>query len=116
MLNAILTKIMGSKNERDLKRIQPAVQRINELEAGMAGLTDTELAEQTPKLRERRAAGEPLDDLLPEAFAAAREAGKRALNMRHFDVQLIGGNVLYDGKIAEMATGEGKTLVATLTA
>ena len=116
MFGAILTKIVGSKNDRDLKQITPIVQRINDLEAEMARRSDIELAGLTPKFRERLANGEPLDDILPEAFAAVREVGKRALNMRHFDVQLIGGVVLHRGRIAEMKTGEGKTLVATLPA
>jgi preprotein translocase subunit SecA len=116
MFNAILTKIVGSKNERDLKRLAPIVEHINGLEPEMQRLSDVELGELTPKFRRRLADGESLDDLLPEAFAAVREAGRRTLNMRHFDVQLIGGMVLHHGKIAEMKTGEGKTLVATLPA
>jgi preprotein translocase subunit SecA len=116
MFSSILTKIVGSKNERDLKRIVPIVERINELEAEMSRLSDIQLAELTPKFRERVANGEALDDILPEAFAATREVAKRKLNMRHFDVQLIGGVVLHRGRIAEMKTGEGKTLVATLPA
>ncbi len=116
MFSAILTKIVGSKNDRDLKQIAPIVARINELEPEMARRSDAELAGLTPKFRERFAAGEGLEDLLPEAFAAVREVGKRVLNMRHFDVQLIGGIVLHRGRIAEMKTGEGKTLVATLPA
>jgi preprotein translocase subunit SecA len=114
MFNKIITKIFGSKNERDLKQIAPLVQRINELESDMARLTDIQLAELTPKFRERIGNGEPLDDLLPEAFAVVREVSKRVLNMRHFDVQLVGGIFLHRGRIAEMKTGEGKTLVATL--
>ncbi len=116
MFNAILTKIVGSKNERDLKKMQPVVQRINEMEPGMARQSDVQLAEMTVKFRERLAGGEPLEDLLPEAFAVVREASRRALSMRHFDVQLIGGMVLHQGRISEMKTGEGKTLVATLPA
>jgi preprotein translocase subunit SecA len=116
MFGSILTKIVGSKNERDLKKIAPLVHRINELEPEMVRLSDVKLAELTPKLRQRLADGELLDDLLPEAFAAVREASKRVLYMRHFDVQLTGGMVLHQGKIAEMKTGEGKTLVATLPA
>jgi len=116
MINAILTKIVGSKNERDLKKMQPIVERINELEAEFVRLSDAQLAEMTPKLRLRLAGGESLDDLLPEAFGVVREASKRVLSMRHFDVQLIGGMVLHQGKIAEMKTGEGKTVVATLPA
>ncbi|MBN1571103.1 MAG: preprotein translocase subunit SecA [Acidobacteria bacterium] len=116
MFSAILTKIVGSKNDRDLKQIAPIVQRINALESEMVRRSDSVLAGLTPKFRERLANGEPLDDLLPEAFATVREVSKRTLNMRHFDVQLIGGVVLHRGRIAEMKTGEGKTLVATLPA
>jgi preprotein translocase subunit SecA len=116
MFSTLITKIFGSKNERDLKLIAPLVQRINELEPEMARRSDLELAELTPKFRERLGNGEPPDDLLPEAFATVREVSKRTLNMRHFDVQLIGGVVLHQGCIAEMKTGEGKTLVATLPA
>jgi preprotein translocase subunit SecA len=116
MFSSILTKMVGSKNERDLKKIDPIVQHINSLEAEMARRSDIELAELTPKFRERLAGGETLDDILPEAFAVVREVAKRILNMRHFDVQLIGGVVLHRGRIAEMKTGEGKTLVATLPA
>jgi preprotein translocase subunit SecA len=116
MFSTILTKIFGSKNDRDLKQITPIVQRINELEPEMARCSDVQLAELTPKFRERLANGETLDEILPEAFAATREVAKRTLNMRHFDVQLIGGVFLHKGRIAEMKTGEGKTLVATLPA
>jgi preprotein translocase subunit SecA len=116
MINAILTKIVGSKNERDLKKMRPIVERINEIEPELVRLSDVQLAEMTPKLRQRLAGGETIDDILPEAFAVVREASKRVLSMRHFDVQLIGGMVLHQGKIAEMKTGEGKTLVATLPA
>src|SRR5213596_1465431 len=116
MFNAIITKILGSKNERDLKTMQPIVARMNELEPQMQRLSDIELAGITPKFRELLAGGETLDNLLPEAFAAVREAAKRTLRMRHYDVQLIGGIVLHQGKIAEMKTGEGKTLVSTLPA
>jgi preprotein translocase subunit SecA len=115
ILNA-LTKVFGSKNERELKRIQPQVERINALEPAVQAMSDAELKAQTAQFKERIDRGEPLDDLLPEAFAAVREASQRALKMRHFDVQLIGGIVLHEGKIAEMKTGEGKTLVATLPA
>jgi preprotein translocase subunit SecA len=113
MLN-VLTKIFGSKNERVLKRMQPAVEQINALEAQIQALGDADLTAQTTRFRERLDKGEPLDDLLPEAFATVREASKRVLSMRHFDVQLIGGMILHKGGIAEMKTGEGKTLVATL--
>ena len=116
MFSSILTKIVGSKNDRDLKEIGPIVGRINALEPEMAARSDEELRELTPRFRERLAAGETLEDLLPEAFAAVREVSKRTLAMRHFDVQLVGGVVLHRGKIAEMKTGEGKTLVATLPA
>jgi preprotein translocase subunit SecA len=115
ILNA-LTKVFGSKNERELKRIQPQVERINALEPAVQAMSDDELKAQTARFKERIDRGEPLDDLLPEAFAAVREASLRTLKMRHFDVQLIGGIVLHEGKIAEMKTGEGKTLVATLPA
>ena len=114
MFNTILTKIVGSHNERELKRIQPLVVRINELEKGISQLSDADLKSKTPEFKSRLELGESLDDILPEAFAAVRETGRRTLNMRHFDVQLIGGEVLHRGKIAEMKTGEGKTLVATL--
>jgi preprotein translocase subunit SecA len=115
ILNA-LTKVFGSKNERDLKRLQPRVERINALEPEIQAMSDGQLKAQTSKFKERIDQGESLDDLLPEAFATVREASMRTLNMRHFDVQLIGGIVLHEGKIAEMKTGEGKTLVATLPA
>jgi len=114
MFNTILTKIVGSHNERELKRIQPLVARINELEGSISQLSDADLKSKTPELKSRLEKGESLDDILPEAFAAVRETGRRTLSMRHFDVQLIGGEVLHRGKIAEMKTGEGKTLVATL--
>ncbi|RQW84834.1 MAG: preprotein translocase subunit SecA, partial [Geobacter sp.] len=117
MLSAVSTvikKFVGSKNERELKRLWPIVEQINCLESEMTKLTDEQIREKTVSFKERVAGGESLDSILPEAFALVREAGKRALNMRHFDVQLIGGMVLHQGKIAEMKTGEGKTLVATL--
>jgi preprotein translocase subunit SecA len=116
MINATLKKVFGTRNDRELKRMGKTVRRINELEADMQALSDEELAGKTAAFRERLAAGESLDALLPEAFATAREASQRVLGMRHFDVQLIGGMALHEGKIAEMKTGEGKTLVATLPA
>jgi len=116
MLNTILTKVIGTKNERELKAIRPLVQRVGALEPSLTGLSDAALAAKTPALKERLAQGAPLDELLPEAFAVVREAGRRVLSMRHFDVQLIGGITLHRGTIAEMKTGEGKTLVATLAA
>ena len=116
VLDTLLSKVIGTQNERELKRIQPLVARINELEPAMQQLSDTALREKTAEFRERFAKGETLDDLLPEAFAVVREAGRRVIHMRHYDVQLIGGIVLHRGRIAEMKTGEGKTLVATLPA
>ena len=112
----VLTKIFGSRNDRLLKQYSRNVARINALEAEIAKLSDGALRGKTAEFRKRLADGAALDDLLPEAFAVVREAGKRTLRMRHFDVQLVGGMVLHDGKIAEMRTGEGKTLVATLPA
>ena len=111
-----LTSLFGSSNARYLKKLQPKVAAINALEPKYQAMTDAELREQTDKFRKRLAAGETLDDLLVEAFAVCREAGRRVLGMRHFDVQLMGGIVLHRGTIAEMVTGEGKTLVATLPA
>jgi len=114
MINAVARKLFGSRNEREIKRLWPIVERINALEASLTPLSDEQLAAKTPELKAKLANGATLDDILPEAFAVVREAGKRVLNMRHFDVQLIGGMVLHSGRIAEMRTGEGKTLVATL--
>jgi preprotein translocase subunit SecA len=116
VLDTLLSKVIGTQNERELKRIQPLVARVNEFEPSMKQLTDTQLRAKTAEFRERFAKGETLDDLLPEAFAVVREAGRRVVHMRHYDVQLIGGVVLHRGRIAEMKTGEGKTLVATLPA
>jgi len=110
----ILTKIIGTKNERELKKLWPVIERINSLEPLMMSLDDAGLKAKTDEFRKRLEAGESVDDILPEAFAVVREVSRRVLNMRHFDVQLIGGLVLHHGKIAEMKTGEGKTLVATL--
>ncbi|MGH8501840.1 MAG: preprotein translocase subunit SecA [Gammaproteobacteria bacterium] len=114
MVTAVLRKVFGSRNERVLKGYQKQVKLINELEPAMQALGDSALAGKTTEFRERLAQGETLDALLPEAFATVREASRRALGMRHFDVQLIGGMVLHQGRIAEMRTGEGKTLVAPL--
>ena len=114
MIDHVLAKIFGTKHERELKAMRPIIASINELEPRMQDLTDEQLGAQTIAFREQLAQGATLDDLLIPAFAAVREAGRRVLNMRHFDVQLIGGTVLHRGKIAEMKTGEGKTLVATL--
>jgi preprotein translocase subunit SecA len=114
MIGTILKKVFGTANDRELKRIQAEVDQINSFEEGTAGLSDTELQAKTGEFKKRLQEGEFLDDILPEAFAVVREAAKRVLGMRHFDVQLVGGIVLHSGKIAEMKTGEGKTLVATL--
>jgi preprotein translocase subunit SecA len=116
MIQTFLAKVIGTQNERDLKRLRPLVDEVNVLEPALRQLSDERLRAKTAELRERLAKDETFDDLLPEAFAVVREAGRRVLNMRHFDVQLIGGAVLHKGKIAEMKTGEGKTLVATLPA
>ncbi len=109
-----LKRFLGDNNEKEIKRMQQTVDKINAMEADLQNLTDSSLAANTDKFKERLAAGETLDDILPEAFAVCREASRRVLGMRHFDVQLIGGMCLHEGKIAEMKTGEGKTLVATL--
>ncbi len=116
MISNILTRIFGSRNERLLKQYGQTVRQINALEPAIAALSDDELRGKTEEFKGRVANGETLDAILPEAFAVVREAGKRALSMRHFDVQLLGGMALHNGKIAEMRTGEGKTLVATLPA
>ena len=116
MIGQLLAKVIGTQNQRDLKRLSPRVGEIGTLEPQTRALTDDQLRDKTAEFRTRLAGGESLDDLLVEAFAVVREAGRRVLNMRHFDVQLIGGIVLHSGKIAEMKTGEGKTLVATLPA
>src|ERR671938_573185 len=129
MIDKVLTKIFGSSNQRYLKTIQPIIEQINELEPSVKRLSDDELKARTAEFKERvaravadardiderkRLEREILDEILPEAFATVREASVRTTGMRHFDVQLIGGIVLHEGKIAEMRTGEGKTLVATL--
>jgi preprotein translocase subunit SecA len=114
MLNYVLKKVLGTKNDRELKKIRPLVARINELEPRMKALADADFPRLTAQWKQEVAKGRILEDLIPETFALVREAGVRALGMRHFDVQLIGGVVLHGGKIAEMKTGEGKTLVATL--
>jgi preprotein translocase subunit SecA len=116
MLDTLLAKVVGTQNARELKRLRPIVAEVNALEPAIKALPDEKLRDKTAEFRHRLANGETLDDVLPEAFAVVREAGRRVLNMRHFDVQLIGGAVLHKGKIAEMKTGEGKTLVATLPA
>ena len=110
MFSSVMTKVFGSKNKRELKRMGKVVARINALEEAMASLDDTALKAKTAEFKARLQEGEPIDKVLPEAFAVAREAGKRVMGMRHFDVQLIGGMTLHEGRIAEMRTGEGKTL------
>ena len=114
MVGGLLKKLFGTKNEREIKRLLPLVEQINSLEPQISILTDTQLKDKTPEFKKRLELGETLDDILPEAFAVVREVSKRTLKMRHFDVQLLGGITLHEGKIAEMKTGEGKTLVATL--
>ena len=114
MIGAIMRKIFGSANDRYVKSLQKTVSKINALEPEISALSDEELKNKTPALKQRLADGETLDDILPEAFAVVREASKRTIGLRHFDVQMIGGIVLHRGQIAEMRTGEGKTLVATL--
>jgi len=116
MVSNLVKKIFGSRNDRLIKQYRKNIKQINDLEESISGLSDEELRAKTDEYRQRFQDGESLEQLLPEAFATVREAGKRVLEMRHFDVQLIGGMVLNDGKIAEMRTGEGKTLVATLAA
>ncbi len=116
ILDTALAKVFGTQHEREIKKMQPLVAEINELESGLKQLSDEQLAARTPEFKERLEKGEALDDILPEAFAVCREAAVRVLGMRHYDVQLIGGIVLHRGRIAEMKTGEGKTLVATLPA
>ena len=110
------TKLFGTHSERELKRIDPIVKKIESYYGAMEALTDEQLRDKTKEYKKRFADGETLDDLLPEAFATVREASKRVLNMEHYRVQLIGGIILHQGRIAEMRTGEGKTLVSTLPA
>jgi preprotein translocase subunit SecA len=115
MMGSILSKIFGSHNDRELKRLYPILGHVNSHESSLSSLTDSELKSRTDQFRKRLGDGETLDQILPEAFAVVRETSKRVAGMRHFDVQIIGGIVLHEGKIAEMKTGEGKTLVATLS-
>ena len=114
MWNSLAAKIFGSRNDRLIKQYKKTVAKINALEPQIQALDDDALKAKTTEFRERLAKGETLDQLLPEAFAVVREASQRVLGLRHYDVQMIGGIVLHQGKIAEMRTGEGKTLVATL--
>ena len=113
-LGQLLQGVFGSRNDRSVKSILPVVERVNALEPRFETLSDEKLRATTDELRKRHKDGESLDALMPEAFAACRESAKRTIGLRHFDVQLLGGAVLHQGKIAEMVTGEGKTLVATL--
>src|SRR5947208_16751868 len=106
MLGTLLAKVIGTQNERELKKLRPLVEQVNALEPALKQLSDDQLRAKTAEFRQRLAAGEALDDILPEAFSVVREAGWRAVNMRHFDVQLIGGGVLHHGATAEMKTGE----------
>ena len=112
----IVQKIFGTHSERELKRIEPLVKQIEDLRDSMQALSDEELKGKTKEFKKRLSEGETLDDLLPEAYAVVREAARRVLNMEHFRVQLIGGIILHQGRISEMKTGEGKTLVSTLPA
>ena len=116
MLNFFTKKIFGSSNDRFLKKIYPIVETTNNLEKKFKSLKDDDLLKKTKELKERVYKGEKIDDLIPEAFANVREAAKRSLGQRHYDVQIMGGIVLHKGMIAEMKTGEGKTLVSTLAA
>lgn len=114
MIDSLLAKVFGTHHDRQMKRLQPTVDKINALEESIKKLSDDELKNKTEEFKTRLQNGETTDDILPEAFAVCREAAWRVLGMRHYDVQLIGGMVLHSGSIAEMRTGEGKTLVATL--
>ncbi|MEL0028281.1 MAG: preprotein translocase subunit SecA, partial [Perlucidibaca sp.] len=116
MFSRLVSGLFGTKNERELKRMRQIVERINALEAATDVLSDAELKARTSEFQQRYQAGESLDAMLPEAFAVCRTAAKRVLGMRHYDVQMIGGITLHEGRIAEMRTGEGKTLTATLPA
>ena len=115
MIKNALKVVFGTKHERDIKRMLPIVSKIGLFDQEWRELTNEQIAEKTKEFRERLQTGETLDDILPEAFALVREAAWRALGMRHFDVQMMGGMVLHQGKIAEMKTGEGKTLTSTLS-
>ncbi|MCI5145126.1 MAG: preprotein translocase subunit SecA, partial [Candidatus Electrothrix sp. AR3] len=113
MIGKVLTKVFGSKNDREIKVLRTVVEQVNRLEPSVEPLSDEQLREKTAEFKQRYTDGETLDELLPEAFAVCREAAKRVLGERHYDVQLIGSIVLHQGKIAEMKTGEGKTLTST---
>src|SRR5690606_25915638 len=116
MFRRLVQAIVGTKNQRELKKLQPIVARINELEPKMRALSDDDFPKLTAQWKQEVANGRPLDEILPEAYAACREAARRVLGQRHFDVQLMGGIVLHHGKIAQMRVGEGKSLTATLPA
>ena len=116
MISQTLKNLFGTRNSRELKRMGKTVKQINAFADDIKALDDKQLAAKTPEFKQRLADGDTLDDILPEVFAVVREAGDRALGLRHFDMQLVGGMALHEGKIAEMRTGEGKTLVATLPA
>ncbi|MCJ7643281.1 MAG: preprotein translocase subunit SecA, partial [Candidatus Aminicenantes bacterium] len=116
MLKWFIQKFIGTKNDRDLKKVRPLVSAVNEIESRIKALTDAELGAKTAEFKEKLSQGAGLDDILVEAFACVREASRRTLKMRHFDVQILGGVILHQGRITEMKTGEGKTLVATLAA
>src|SRR4030066_942753 len=113
MIGTLLGKVFATKTEREMKRLWPIVEQVNSLETQMTGLSDEQLREKTGEFRKKLEAGSSLDNILPEAFAVVREVSRRKLKMRHFDVQILGGIILHEGTIAEMKTGEGKTLVAT---
>src|SRR3954469_11302237 len=113
-MRALITKVFGDPNEKAVKKLSPEVEAINELESHFEAMSDDELRGMADEFQKRHEEGEDLDDLLPESFAATREAARRGIGQRHYDVQLMGGAVLHQGKIAEMRTGEGKTLTATL--
>jgi preprotein translocase subunit SecA len=114
MFGAIIRKFIGSKNDREMKRLSLILDEVNDLEASVSKMTDVQLAAQTPYFREKLTQGASLEDIMAEAFAVVREAARRSVNMRPFDVQILGGLVLHEGKIVEMKTGEGKTLAATM--
>jgi len=112
MIGTLLSKFFGTKNDRELKRLWPIIEQVNSFESKISDLSDDLLKRKTEDFRESLEAGKSLDEILPEAFAAVREVSKRLMHMRHFDVQILGGAVLHEGKISEMKTGEGKTLVS----
>ncbi|EQD24141.1 MAG: Preprotein translocase, SecA subunit, partial [Leptospirillum sp. Group IV 'UBA BS'] len=113
MLKSLVRSLFSSRNDKEIRRVSKIVDAVNALEPALSPLSDKEIAAKTGEFRARIAGGETLEQLLPEAFAVVREAGRRVLGMRHFDVQIMGGVILHEGKIAEMKTGEGKTLVGT---